>query len=740
MKDICKWVVLGGIFLLPFVPLVVTDSTFFPFITGKNFMFRVIVEVIFAAWVILALYDPDYRPRFSPIFAAFGIFVAVLFFADMLGQHPQKSFWSNFERMEGFVTIAHLFLYTIVAGSVLKTEKMWFWFFNTTLFAAILMTLYVFQQISGNAAISQGSTFRVDGKLGNSTYLAVYMLFHAFISLIMLVRSNTLYARVAYGTLAVIFGLILFMTATRGAVLGLVGGLLLTTLYIAIFEKRYVRMRQVALGALAFVVVVSGLFIYFRDAEFIQSNSRLARIANISLETGETRFTIWGMAFEGFQERPILGWGQGNFNYVFNEYYKPSLYDQEQWFDRVHNIILDWLIAGGILGLLAYLAILATATWGASVQPLLRREEESFTVAESGLILGLLAGYFVHNLFVFDNIVSYILFATILAFVHARVSREMPKLTAKRFDSALITNIATPVVIVALVFTVYFVNVPHILASKDIIKAFSFIGAAQQNQQATPEQREDIYLRGYDMYRTALGRGSFADQEIREQIVRSTQGLVGSSDVPASVKERFTNLSITELEKQIEEKPEDARVRVFASSYYRSTGDIASALPQLEAALELSPKKQQIHFEKGLAHIQQRDYESAYQTFRGAYELDTTYDDARVFLAVAATYSDRPEVVDEVITEEYLNDYARSDLAIRALYEKQDFERLDEVMAKRIELNPNDVQERVSRAVLRNESGDTEGAIEVLREAIEAIPSFKTQGETFIEQIQNGDV
>ena len=35
------WAVLAGIFILPFIPLVVTKGMFFPFVTGNNFFFRI---------------------------------------------------------------------------------------------------------------------------------------------------------------------------------------------------------------------------------------------------------------------------------------------------------------------------------------------------------------------------------------------------------------------------------------------------------------------------------------------------------------------------------------------------------------------------------------------------------------------------------------------------------------------------------------------------------------------------
>ena len=54
-----------GVFLVPFIPLIVASSMFFPFITGKNFAFRIIVEVLFALWLLLALRNPEIRPKRS---------------------------------------------------------------------------------------------------------------------------------------------------------------------------------------------------------------------------------------------------------------------------------------------------------------------------------------------------------------------------------------------------------------------------------------------------------------------------------------------------------------------------------------------------------------------------------------------------------------------------------------------------------------------------------------------------
>src|SRR5262245_50637598 len=118
IEKVLRWIVIGGVFLLPFVPFLVTQSLFFPYITGKNFAFRVIVEVIFSAWFALALVYPHYRPRRSWILTSFAIFVGAIAVADAQGVNVFKSFWSNFERMDGWVTLAHLLAYLIVVASV----------------------------------------------------------------------------------------------------------------------------------------------------------------------------------------------------------------------------------------------------------------------------------------------------------------------------------------------------------------------------------------------------------------------------------------------------------------------------------------------------------------------------------------------------------------------------------------------------------------------------------------------
>ena len=178
------------------------------------------------------------------------------------------------------------------------------------------------------------------------------------------VRSNEFGGRSflqwAYPVLFVLFGFIVLETQTRAAVIGLAGGLFIALVVYSIFAKsESKRSRQITGGIVIGLVVLAGIFFVERKQPFFANSPMFGRLASLSLEQfkGEGRAYIWPMAIKGGLERPILGWGQENFNYIFNANYAPQMYGQEQWFDRAHSVFIDWFVASGFVGLLAYLAL-----------------------------------------------------------------------------------------------------------------------------------------------------------------------------------------------------------------------------------------------------------------------------------------------------------------------------------------------------------------------------------------------
>lgn len=734
MKDILKWVAFGGLFLVPLLPLFVADSLFFPYITGKNFAFRIIVEVVVAAWAVLALMDARYRPRFSWALAAFVAFTGIVLLADLLGVAPEKSLWSNFERMEGFVTIAHLFGYFLVAGVLLADRTVLRRFFQVSLGAAVLVAVYAFAQLAGAVDIQQGG-LRIDATLGNAIYMAIYMFFSAVLALYLLATERDLRWRVGYGVLAAAFVFLLFATATRGTILGLAAGVAVAASYGAYAARGNRTVRRIALSVLVLLMLAGGSLYAARDAAFVAESPLLSRIASISLEAGSTRFTIWSIALEGFAERPLLGWGQENFNYVFNEHYDPSLYSQEPWFDRVHNVYLDWLIATGVLGFLSYLAL-----WGAALFALVRGRGVggsvggAFSPAERAVLLGAFVGYAVHSVFVFDNLISYFFFATLLALVHARTATSEPLFSSVRVRETIAMQVVLPVAVLTLALVVYTVNVPHIRAARDLIQALGYTNALVAGSQ--PTQEEALAAHALGAYRDASSRGSFATQEISEQLALAAQRVATSLSLSAETKVAFASYADEQMAAFVATRPEDARAWYFHATLLGVTGEAERAAEAFATALAHSPQKQQILLDAGASLIDAGRYDEATELIERALALAPKNETARAYAIAVAIYRHDDARVAELAAPPHDQLYVLHPAVLQTYYRLGRYEEALAVIEARLAATPQNLSLLVTKAQVQFQAGRRAGAVATIEDAIELFPGFAAQGAEIIAEFQ----
>lgn len=741
LEKTLRWTAIGALFLLPFIVLYVSRSLFFPFITGKNFAFRILIEIAGGAWLPLALVYPRYRPRRSWILWTLSAFVILIGISDALGVNPFKSFWSNFERMEGWVTLAHLLVYFIVASSLL-TEKLWRAWWHASLGVSVIVALYGLLQLGGLLTINQGGV-RLDATLGNATYLAIYMLFHIFIAAVFLARAwserpreRTIYA-VLYGAIMALDGFILFFTATRGAILGLLGGAVLAgVIFIMLQPRSRVAWRiGIALAALA---LLAGGFFLARDSAWVQKIGPLERLASISLTetTTVSRFYNWGMAWRGVEERPILGWGQENYAIVFDKYYDPRMYAQEPWFDRVHNIIFDWWVAGGTIGLLAYLSIFAATLYALWRSPLPvapahtsqagglgATQAGAFSAPERSIVTGLLAGYVFYNIFTFDNITSYILFIALLAWVSARAAPPVALTPGLRG----IPEKALPVVAAAVVLLVWgsawYVNASAIAQNRTLISAIG--------------QHPEGIMKNLELFKSAIAYQSVGTQEAREQLAQGA-ARVASLSVDSSTKQAFFGLATQEMLLQEQASPLDARFPLFLGAVYQSYGDYADAAPALERAHERSPKKQAILFQMAANSEARGDSEGALALLQEAYELEPEYTDARIRYATALIAAGKDARADEVLAPIIETGEAADNRIASAYMARKRYDKAAIIWEARVRVQPSDAQSYFTLAAIYYAGGDSARAIATLQKAGAVVPGVKEQADQLIQQIRSG--
>ncbi len=735
MKGLNAWlrnILIALIFAIPFIPFIVSSSMFFPFITGKNFTFRILTEILFAGWLILLFNHPEYRPRFNKLTIAVLSLLGILTLATVFGENPYKSFWSNFERMEGLVTHIHLAAYFLVASSLLSTTKLWRRFFQTSLIASVGMVFYALVQISGGAVINQGGV-RVDATLGNATYLAVYVLFHIFFAIYFLITTRDQWLKWAYGLIGLANLFVLYKTATRGTILGLIGGIILFGLIMA--WKGRGRVRQTAIGLILGVVVLVAGFVSVRDSAWVQSSPVLSRFAAISATetTTESRFLIWQMSWQGYKERPLLGWGPENYPKVFEKYYHPKMWRQEPWFDRSHNVFFDWLINAGVLGLAAYLSLFGLALW------YLWRAEEKLEI--KALITALLAAYFFHNIFVFDNLISYVLFYSVLAWLVVAYGAKDQAVGASktnhpghRSEDSASQYIFASMVVIMTFGVMYFVNIKPIQASQTLIK-----GIVPNNNPAV----------SFSEFQKALALNTFGNNEIREQLLIHAINWSSRPDVTPESRQEWLTFTGRQMEQAIKSgRQDDARSNLVFSGFLVRLGAAdnafySQALEYLARAREMSPLKQSIIMQQSAIHAARNhagDKEKAFDFAKEAFDLDQDYPEARKNYIVMAANVGKDDLVKELISGAKEGEVMTDERLVNIYFERRRFDKLLETWQQLAASAPDKLEYQTSLAAAYVKVGKRAEAIKVLKGVIANNPDqeLNKQINYLIKEIEAG--
>lgn len=449
------------LYVAVFSIVIVMTSTFFPFIGGKGYFFRFAVElslIFFVLWWAFEAGTGEAYGRLKkifekPIFIAVSLFVLAFLLASIFAYDPNAAFWSNFERGEGGFQILHLYAFFVMLVLLLKSEEDWRWLFKASLAAAILMILYgVFANLGlARNFISpyQSGVFpatlwerlvqaRFQGSLGNPAYVAPYLLFALFYTAYLWAgsRLRKLWSKfVIYGGLTVAFLFFFMISQTRGGFLGLGAAVFVFLLYLIVAMPR---LRKWLALSLVVVVLVGGSLVFYRQSDFVRGLPG-GRIFDISFseQTVNTRLWTWGSAWQGFKERPILGWGPENFSAVFDKYFDPRHFvpgkNTETWFDRAHSIYFDALAETGILGFLSYFGIFGVFYWQFFRRPrndadrnaderrnvsVDRRRNLRGSVVQNALVFALPIGYLVQGIAIFDVLPIYINLFLFFAFAN----------------------------------------------------------------------------------------------------------------------------------------------------------------------------------------------------------------------------------------------------------------------------------------------------------------------------------
>ena len=424
---------------------------------------------------------------------------------------------------------------------------------------------------------------------------------------------------------------VLFNTQTRGAGIGLViGAFLMLAGSLFAYRKHPMVKRTALAGLLVMIIGISSLFM-FKDADIVGSNALLRRFSDISVTdtTAITRLKNWEAAFNGWKEKPIFGWGEERYHVVFNKYFPEDIYrhaGSRVWFDRPHNVFIQYFIAGGLLGGIAYVAIFFFSFW-----TLYRYWKKTGDATTAILFSALLVAYSIQNAFVFDSLNSYIFFAITLAFIIG-VSRQSEEGEAVAQAPVLKRP---PILIFLLIFIItYSVTAPKAQANKNYIVAIVELSQAVQQDTLTDEIIENVEERIEQQF---LGRF-----ELRQNYADMLRGLLNA---PISNDQKVTLVRLAEklLKRSISEQPDNVRHHAFLSTLYVEAAALDTSFAQknielVTDALALSPTRTHLYYAIGRSYLVAGDAEKALESFSTALTLSPKVSDAHInYLAALIT-------------------------------------------------------------------------------------------------------
>lgn len=388
-----------------------------PFEPDKTALLRLLAALVAAAGLARLVEGrfagaparEPWRWRETPLPLAASLYVGASLLSTLLSVAPRQSLWGSYQRLDGLVTLlAQVTLFTAVAAR-LRTRAQWDRLVDVVVAASLPVCAYGIAQASGLETLSWTRTYqawRISTTLGNPIFAGSYFVLVLPLTLGALAswwRRREAAGRVprlaVYAIAATAQAVALGLTGSRGPWLAAAVATGAGALLVAAMQGRR-RLAGAALLAgglgLAFVALLN---VPRGPLESLRNTPALGRLAHVfsgdQASPGDrARVIVWrgalrlvrladpivvpGQGPDGVASlRPVVGFGPETMQNVFGAVYDPAFEQAERRNpdisaegvstfatripDRSHNETLDSLVTGGVLGLAAFLALVAAA-------------------------------------------------------------------------------------------------------------------------------------------------------------------------------------------------------------------------------------------------------------------------------------------------------------------------------------------------------------------------------------------
>lgn len=357
---------IGGLAIAVFLPLWFNPWAERPFEAPKVTFFRVIAAAMIIAAVAQWLKS---RPSLQTIPAGLRRFLSgnplalpalaygfVFALATVFSDDPGLSLWGSGDSPQAMVTVLCIVAFFLLLVPCLQVPDSRARMITALILGSVPVASYGIAQFFGLDPLPwvTDSISPILSTMGRSNFLGAYL---AMVIPFTLLRITVEEEKLRYGLILSLQVTCLWLTMARAAWLSGMGS---TFLFLGALARRWNRRR---LWAVASVILIAGagLFVLMNAVppphwkvpnphapeaqDFSFSELRAASVS--------ARLTVWRATLSLIGRRPLLGYGPERFAEVFLAHYPLAVYDP-------HNLLLDQLMAAGMLGLASFLGVVVS--------------------------------------------------------------------------------------------------------------------------------------------------------------------------------------------------------------------------------------------------------------------------------------------------------------------------------------------------------------------------------------------
>ncbi|NDE68329.1 hypothetical protein EB052_01845, partial [bacterium] len=329
-----------------------------------------------------------------------------------------------------------------------------------------------------------------------------------------------------------------------------------------------------------------------------------------------------------------------------------------------------------------------------------------------------------------DNLSSYILFFSLLVYVHTMTSEKtLISGNGKDSDKPLVSleavnYVVTPIIVVVFVSAVYFVNTSGIKANFILIDALTSCSTGK-------------FIDAEKQFKDTLDYATYDGQaETREQLLFCAGSAYRDQSLPLDVKKAWITDAMSAIEEQSKATPNDSRSLLLAGSFYKSLEQYDLAVPYLIRSIAAAPGKQQGMMLLGLIYLNSGQVDKGLDLFAQMHaslpdnkDLSVQYASALIFVGKEAEAEKLFGATSSVMTDDQI---------IRTYESKKMPEKVLAIYRIRAASAPDDVKVAILPGLFYLRNGDKESAIVEFRALKAKFPNYAKDLDTIIELVKAG--